>query len=118
MRRAVAFLILLTALAVPSAAAGQSAGDEQYTDPFAPEEEAQQQEPQPQEQPPAPAAPEAPAAPAEPAPAPAAEAPAATDAEAAQPTDPTLPVTGLSAVLLLIVGAGLLAAGTVARRRL
>jgi hypothetical protein len=118
MRRAAAISMLLTALAVPGAALAQSAGDEQYSDPFGPEEP-QQQEEQPQ----------APAQPAEPEPAPA-PAPAGDSSPPAeessgdltpapaQSSDPSLPVTGLPALAMLIAGAGLFAAGAVVRRRL
>jgi hypothetical protein len=120
MRRAAAISILLTALALPGGALAQSAGDEQYSDPFGPEEP-QQQEEQPQ----------APAQPAEPEPAPApAPAPAGDSSPPveessddltpapAQSSDPSLPVTGFPALAMLIAGAGLFAAGAVVRRRL
>jgi hypothetical protein len=125
MRRAVAFLMLLTVLVPPSAAIAQSAGDEQYTDPFASPEQEPQQQPQEQEpQAPAEPAPVEPApaepAPAEatPAPTPSAEAPATADSSAAQPADPSLPVTGLPALMLLVAGAGMIAVGAALRRRL
>jgi hypothetical protein len=114
MRRAAASLMLLTALALPSAAFAQSAGDEQYSDPFGPEEQPQaQEEPQVEEQPAAPAEPVEPA----PSPEPAAESSADVAAAPAQSGDPSLPVTGLPALLILVVGAGLLAAGAGVRRR-
>jgi hypothetical protein len=110
MRRAATVLMLLTGLAVPGAALAQSAGDEQYSDPFGPEEPEQQEE-----------QPQAPAQPVEPAPS-SAPAPAGNSSEdvtaaPAQSSDPRLPVTGLPALFMFIVGAGLLAAGAVVRRR-
>jgi len=108
MRLAAAVLMLLTALAVPGAALAQSAGDEQYSDPFGPEEP-QQQEEQPQ----------APAQPVEPAPSPTPAGDSSEDVTVApaQSSDPSLPVTGLPALFMFIVGAGLLMAGAVVRRR-
>jgi hypothetical protein len=107
-------LAVLTALVVPSAAFGQSAGDEQYTDPFGGDEpqQAQPQQPEPQQ-------PEAPAGTIEQpaAPAPSEGGGGEVAAEPAQPTDPSLPVTGLPALTLLAVGAGMLAAGLAVRRR-
>jgi hypothetical protein len=107
-------LALLSALVVPSAAFGQSAGDEQYSDPFGGDEPQQQEQPaqsQPQQ-------PEAPAGTVE---QPAAPAPSDGGGEVAaapaQATDPSLPVTGLPALVLLAVGAGMLAAGLLVRRR-
>jgi hypothetical protein len=115
MRGAAAVLMLLTALALPGAALAQSAGDEQYSDPFGPEEPRQQEE-----QPQAPAQPVEPVEPAPssaPAPAPAGGSSEDVPAAPAQASDPSLPVTGLPALLMFIVGAGLLAAGAVVRRR-
>ena len=115
-RRPQALLVLavLTALVVPSAAFGQSAGDEQYTDPFGGDEpqQAQPQQPEPQQ-------PEAPTGTVEQpaAPAPSEGGGGEVAAEPAQPTDPSLPVTGLPALTLLAVGAGMLAAGLAVRRR-
>jgi hypothetical protein len=104
MRRSVPLLLTLLALALPSAALAQSAGDEQYADPFGQVDEPnesdgqQAQAPEPE---PAPAEPVAPA-----------EEPAASQ-EAAQPT---LPATGLPALLLAGSGALLLTGGTALRR--
>ena len=119
MRRAAAFVMLLTALALPSAAFAQSAGDEQYSDPFGPEESPQEQ-PQAQEEPQVEEQPAAPAEPVEPAPSPepAAESSGDVVAAPAQSGDPSLPVTGLPALFMLAVGAGLVAAGAGVRRRL
>ena len=96
----------LLALAAPGAALAQSAGDDQYQDPFAGEEDSQSDtgpagggggSPTPA----APAAPSAPAPVAQPSAAPAS----------------TLPYTGLPALLLGGAGAALLAAGVGLRRK-
>jgi len=99
-------LALLIALVVPSAAFAQSAGDDQYSDPFG---EDQQQEQQPSSQ-----QPETPAAPVEPAPT---DAPAEEAVVPTESSDPSLPVTGLPALTLLALGAGMLATGLLVRRR-
>jgi hypothetical protein len=94
-------------LIVPSAAMAQSAGDEQYADPFGEVEEPSGSQ-------------EEPAAPAEPAPEPAsAETGVPVEqAVASQETGaPTLPATGLPAGLIAGVGAALFAAGGALRRR-
>jgi hypothetical protein len=109
-------LTVAASLALPAGALAQSAGDEQYTDPFAPGEQGQQQQQQ-QAPPPEPQAPSAPAE-AAPAPTPSAEAPAAAEPAAAQPSDPTLPVTGMPALAMLLAGAVLIAGGATVRRRL
>jgi hypothetical protein len=110
-------LALLAALAVPGAAFGQSAGDEQYSDPFAGEDQQQQNQQQQQAQQPAPQ-PEAPAQPVEQS---ATPAPADSSAEEAtaptESSDPSLPVTGLPALTLFVLGAGMLASGLLVRRR-
>jgi hypothetical protein len=104
MRRFVPLLLTLLALALPSAALAQSAGDEQYADPFGQVDEPnesdgqQAQAPEPE---PAPAEPVAPA-----------EEPAVSQETAA----PTLPATGLPALLLAGSGALLLTGGTALRR--
>lgn len=112
---ALLILALLAALAVPGAAFGQSAGDEQYSDPFAGEDQQQQnQQPQQQDQQPAPQ----PETPAEPVEQPAAPAPSDSSAdETTGSSDPSLPVTGLPALALLALGAGMLATGLLVRRR-
>jgi hypothetical protein len=105
-------LLLLGALAVPGAALGQSAGDEQYSDPFGGDQ------PQGQEQQEAPA--QQPETAADPGDEPVAAAPAEPSDEVASPadsSDPSLPVTGLPVLGMLLVGAGMLAAGAVVRRR-
>jgi LPXTG-motif cell wall-anchored protein len=107
---------LLCALAAPSAALAQGAGDDQYQDPFG--DEQSQEEPTPTATPapaPAPAQP-APAqpAPAQPAPAPA-QAPAPASAQSGQSEQ--LPRTGADAGWIAFAGAALLAAGIALRRR-
>ena len=108
MRRLVALLLAVSMLALPSAALAQSAGDEQYADPFG-----QTEEPNP--------APDEPAPAQEPAPAPAEQAAPAVPAEQAvasqQAQAPTLPATGMPAHLLASMGALLLASGALLRRR-
>jgi hypothetical protein len=109
MHRAIAALILAVALlAAPASALAQSAGDEQYVDPFQDGGgggQAEQQEPQPEP---------APAEPAEPAPSVESDAPAA---EAAQESAPTLPRTGAPVVLFAAAGYALLLAGIAIRRQ-
>jgi hypothetical protein len=131
-----ALIALITAaalLAAPAVALGQSAGDEQYTDPFqggdgGGQEQPAQQPEQPAQQPEQPAAPpEQPAAPAptptEPAPGGNGTAEAATPAEAAptsqatQDGAPTLPRTGLPVLVLAAIGYALLLAGIAIRRK-
>jgi len=97
---------LLCALAVPSAALAQGAGDEQYQDPFG--EEQSQSEPTPTATP-APAQPGPAQPPAQPAP-----APAPAPAQASQTEQ--LPRTGADAGWLALAGIVLLAAGIALRR--
>ena len=115
-RRYAAVLAAVLALSSPAAALAQSAGDDQYRDPFGEEEQPQQQEPGSGGSqgggdtgagatPPAAATP----APTTPAPAVPAEEPVATTAE-------TLPRTGLAAGVVAALGFGLLAAGLGLRR--
>ena len=99
---------LLCALAVPSAALAQGAGDEQYQDPFG--DEQSQSEPTPTATP-APAQP-APAQPAPAQPAPAQPAPAPAQASQAE----QLPRTGVGAGWIALAGIVLLAAGIALRR--
>jgi hypothetical protein len=103
MLRIVALLLAVSLLALPAAAMAQSAGDEQYADPFGQTDQPPQGEPAP-EPAPAPAAPAAPAAPEQ----------AVTSQQVAAPT---LPATGLPAYLLASTGAMLLASGAALRRR-
>jgi len=103
---------LLCALAAPSAALAQGAGDEQYQDPFG------EEQPEPSEPAPAPTATPAPAQSA-----PSAPAPTATPSAAQAPTQAApapageLPRTGADAGWLALAGAVLLAAGLALRRR-
>jgi hypothetical protein len=112
MHRLLALILAVGLLAIPSAAFAQSAGDEQYADPFGEVEEGggSQDEPSGTQDEPAPApAPE---------PAPAAEGAPAAEPVAAQADAPTLPATGLPAGLLAGAGALLLTGGAALRRRL
>jgi hypothetical protein len=113
MRRLVTLLIAAFVLALPSHALAQSAGDEQYADPFGQVEEPNGGQGQ-QGQAPDQSAP-APAAPAQTAPTTGADQAVASQETAA----PTLPRTGpgLPAWYLAINGAVLLLAGTAVRRR-
>jgi 2-oxoglutarate dehydrogenase E2 component (dihydrolipoamide succinyltransferase) len=103
---------LLCALAAPTAALAQGAGDEEYQDPFG--DEQAQSEP----------APTATPAPAQPAPSQAAPAPTATPSAAQAPTQAApapaaaeqLPRTGAGAGWLALAGIVLLAAGLALRR--
>jgi LPXTG-motif cell wall-anchored protein len=120
--RLIALATLLLALALPSAALAQGAGDEQYQDPFG--DEQSQQEPAPT---PTPAPTQAPAQPAQPSqpqpppapePAPAAPAPAAPAPAATAPSGAgELPYTGAEAGWIALAGFVLLAAGVALRRR-
>ena len=120
MRSVIALAALVLALAVPTAALAQGAGDDQYEDPFGSGQE-QQQEPTSQATPAptqAPAQPSqaAPAAPPPAAPAaPPAAAPTAPAAGAAGPDQ--LPYTGANAGLPALAGALLLCAGVALRLR-
>ena len=100
---------LAAALAAPSGALAQSAGDDQYTDPFQGEEPANQQQEQEQE-PSTPPATEDEAAPDT------GVAPSTEDTPAATENGATLPLSGLPALVLVGVGAGLLLAGAGLRR--
>jgi hypothetical protein len=111
-RALVALLAVVALLAIPGAALAQSAGDEQYVDPFQGGEQQPSEAPQ-----------EAPAAPTEPAPAEPAPAAPATPSEQGEvtvaPTQteaPTLPRTGFPALLFLSAGYALLLAGVALRR--
>jgi hypothetical protein len=121
MHRALAAALTLAALlAVPAAAMAQSAGDEQYVDPFQGGEEQPSQAPQEEPPAPPPAAPVQPTEPAPTEPAPAAPAPSGepgdVTAAPAQTTAGTLPRTGLPVALLLSAGYALLLAGVALRR--
>jgi hypothetical protein len=126
MPRALTALITAAALlAAPAVALGQSAGDEQYTDPFQGGDGGGQEQPaqQPSDPPPSEPVEPAPSEPVEPAAggngtaeaAPSAEP--APSAEAAQEASPTLPRTGLPVLILATIGYVLLLAGIVIRRK-
>jgi LPXTG-motif cell wall-anchored protein len=110
-RTPIVLIALLVALAAPTAALAQGAGDEQYQDPFG-------------EQTPTPTATATPAptqAPAQPSQSSQAPAPTATPAPATSPPSSTpsgrqLPYTGGDAGLLALAGAALLGAGIALRR--
>ena len=105
-RAFVALLVLAALAAMPGAALAQSAGDDQYSDPFQGDDPAAEQ-PQPE----APA--EQPAAP----PATVADE-ADSSVQAAQATSaPALPRTGLPLLAVALAGAVLLGTGAVLRRR-
>jgi hypothetical protein len=108
MRRLVTLLIAAFVLALPSQALAQSAGDEQYADPFGQVEQPNggqgQQGEAPGQSAPAPAAP-------------AQTTPADQSVASQETAAPTLPRTGLPALLLAGTGALLLGAGTTLRRR-
>ncbi len=107
MRRLQTLLAALFLLALPPAALAQSAGDEQYADPFGEVEEPSGSQGDP-----------APAPEPEPAPAPAEPAASGEEATVSQETDAeTLPATGLPAGFLAGTGFLLLAGGTTLRRR-
>jgi hypothetical protein len=105
MRRLATLLAALALLALPAGSLAQSAGDEQYNDPFG-----EVEEPNGSQGEPAPAP--------EPEPAPAEPAASGEEVTASQESAaPTLPRTGFPAVLLAGIGALLLAGGTTLRRR-
>ncbi len=104
MHRRVALLLVAFLLAVPSGALAQSAGDEQYSDPFAQTDDPAGAQ---GEATPAPETEVAPAAPT-----------GTEEAVASQQDDsPTLPTTGGPVALLAGGGALLLAGGAALRRR-
>jgi hypothetical protein len=105
MRRIAALLLAVSLLALPTAAMAQSAGDEQYSDPFGQTDQPNGSQEDPAPEPDAAPAPATPAAPAE---------QAVTSQEAVAPT---LPATGLPVFLLASAGAMLLASGAALRRR-
>jgi LPXTG-motif cell wall-anchored protein len=105
---------LILALALPSAALAQGAGDEQYQDPFG-DEQSQQQDPTPTA---TPAPTQAPAQPSQSQPAPAAPAaPAPAPAQPAAASGRQLPYTGSEAGWIALAGAVLLVSGVALRRR-
>ena len=106
-RRRLAAVIAALMFALPGVAYGQSAGDEQYQDPFGGDQE--QAEPTPEPEPDTPAASQT--AQATPTP-----VPAATTAQAT-PAQEQLPRTGVDAGLVALGGAVLLAGGLALRVR-
>jgi LPXTG-motif cell wall-anchored protein len=104
---------VLIALALPGAAVAQSAGDEQYTDPFG-----QGDAPAPQQDTPAPQQEPAPEQPVEQTPVTPEPAPGGNGTvETAQDTSPSLPRTGAPVVLFAAIGYALLLAGIAIRRK-
>jgi LPXTG-motif cell wall-anchored protein len=120
LRRRLALLTAAFCLAGPAAALAQSAGDDQYTDPFGGSGGGQQEEPAATPEPaPAPAGEPTPApvaaAPAEPASAPGTSTPGETAAAGSGGTE--LPRTGAPTGLVVALGATLLLGGLLLRRR-
>jgi hypothetical protein len=111
-----AVLACIAAAPAPVPAFAQSAGDDQYEDPFAGQDPGGSQEPE-QQQTPEPAEPAAPAEPAQSAPA-ESSTPSAPVAEPASQQQPELPRTGLDAAPILALGAVLLGSGIALRVRL
>ena len=116
-RRRLAALAAAALLAAPAPALAQSAGDDQYEDPFGGDQQEQTQEPE--------ATPEATATPAPAAPAPesgtvdeAAGAATPVPDAAAVSGQQELPRTGFDAALVIAAGALLVAGGLVLRLRL
>jgi uncharacterized surface anchored protein len=105
--RVTVLALLCGLLLAPAAALAQSAGDDQYADPFGDEEQQQTAPSTPQEESPAPA----------PAPAttPAPTAQVAQAPQAAAPAAPTLPRTGRDALAAALVGVALIATGLALR---
>jgi LPXTG-motif cell wall-anchored protein len=102
---------VLIALALPGVAVAQSAGDEQYTDPFGQGDAPAQQEPAPEQ--PVEQTPSTP----EPPPGGNGAVEAAPTAEAAPESSPSLPRTGTPVVLFAAIGYALLLAGIAIRRK-
>jgi LPXTG-motif cell wall-anchored protein len=118
LRSRLAALTVALVLAAPGAALAQSAGDEQYQDPFGNDQE----QPQPTPQPDTPSSSSDDAgttAQATPTPAATAPAPTATTATTAQASvgQEQLPRTGADAGLIALGGAVLLVGGVALRRR-
>jgi hypothetical protein len=111
---AAALALVAAGPAVPSAIA-QSAGDDQYEDPFAGQDQEQDQaQEEPEATAPAPAPDESTPA----TPAPTESTPPAPAAEPASSQQPELPRTGLDAAPILAIGAVLLGGGIALRVRL
>jgi hypothetical protein len=102
-RLSAAVVVAVLALSAPASALAQSAGDDQYSDPFAGEQQDQQQN----QAPPSSGGSTTPVAPSAP-------APVAQPASSAPAT--TLPYTGLPALAMSGLGALLIAAGAGLRR--
>jgi LPXTG-motif cell wall-anchored protein len=115
-RRRIAALLAAGLLAAPAPALGQSAGDDQYQDPFAGED--QQEQPAPDTPVDSGGGSEPAPAPAEPAPASSGQEPAVAPAESGQAPRGQLPRTGADAGVFLLAGAILLAGGVALRLRL
>jgi LPXTG-motif cell wall-anchored protein len=113
MRHRIATLVAAAVLALPAGAWAQSAGDEQYADPFAPEPEQSSQEDEPAGGEPSGGAGS------EPEPEPAAPAQTAqTQTAQAQPAQAELPRTGADTGWLALSGVVLLGGGIALRVRL
>jgi hypothetical protein len=112
-------LAVVASLALPAAALAQSAGDEQYTDPFGEEDApAQQEQPATQEPEAAPEQPApAPSVPPQPDPGGNGSVEPAPATEAPQGSSPVLPRTGVPVLLLAAAGYVLLVAGIAIRRK-
>jgi hypothetical protein len=112
-------LAVVASLALPAAALAQSAGDEQYTDPFGQEDSpAPQQEPATQQPEPAPEQPaQEPSVAPQPDPGGNGSAEAAPATDASQGSSPVLPRTGVPVLLLAAAGYVLLVAGIAIRRK-
>ena len=105
MRRCVPLLLSLLALCLPPAALAQSAGDEQYADPFGQVEEPSSSQDESAQSP-------------TPEPAQTGDTSGAAQTQVVeQPSSPTLPATGLPVALLAGAGGLLLTSGTMLRRR-
>ena len=118
-RRRLAALAAAGLLAAPAPALGQSAGDDQYEDPFAGED--QQEQPAPDPDTPVDDGGGTQPAPAEPEPVPAATGQEPAPAESAPPATSAqeqLPNTGADAGTVLLAGSILLAGGVALRLRL
>lgn len=111
----IAWLLAAAALALPAAAWGQSAGDEQYEDPFAGED---QEQPEPTPTPAASTPDPGVTQSAQPAPAPTATtAPTVTTAQSSPAAQEQLPRSGADEGLVALAGGVLLASGLALRRR-
>jgi hypothetical protein len=109
-RRSLTLAAALVTL-LPAAAAAQSAGDEQYEDPFAPgQEQTEPAQPAPTATPPA-----EPAEPAQTTPAPPTSASTTAPAPVAAASQESLPRTGLGTWLVLVAGLALVASGAALR---